>query len=105
MASSGQTRTVREAAELLAGEWLVEHAYCDCAIQRQTITLRLLPVVAMFEEEIQRNTRYARQEMGRRMAIYLMRAHDDLTRGLHRPGASGKPSSWRGHGAFDGKAN
>ena len=79
---------VRDAAERMAAAWLEGHGYCDCAIQQQIIARRFLPVLAMFERELTLNTPAARAEVSERVAHYCTRAHEDLRKGLHRPGAS-----------------
>lgn len=88
MTNRGYAPSVRAAAERIAAAWLRDHAYCDCAIQQQAIALRLLPVVAMFEAELERGARADHEALHLRLSIYLVRAHDELCKGLHRPGES-----------------
>ena len=105
MPESGYPIEVRQAAERIAGEWLREHGYCDCAVQQQRLAHRLLPVVGLFTREIRLGTRYGIEDMTARLAVYLTRTHDDLSRGLHRPGASAAASHVGWGYTRDGEAN
>lgn len=89
---------IRPMAERLAIEWLQGQELCDCAIQVQQVAIRLLPALAMFEDEIRRGYSSQVADMERRMAIYCRRARRQLAEGLHKPGASAAiPADRREH--------
>lgn len=93
------SRQLKLYAEEIAAAWLLAHGYCDCAIQQQTVSRRILPAVAMFERELDDALPEGLALTRDRLAIYLTRRHDDLCKGLHRPGAS---AAVRHHGRLAG---
>ena len=88
MAERRYAAVVRKAAEQMAMTWLAEHEWCTCAIQVQTVTNRLLPVVHLFETELSEPTYDTLRYVSRKVARYSTDQRAMLARSLHRPGAS-----------------